>query len=305
MEIESKKFIEQEKHLNGRGAFGRSAPERKEKSVDPIFFLPIKVLAHLPFLTTRARAEARSISVTRQAIELPQLPAAFEGMSIAFLTDLHCSPQTPPDFLARVVEETNRLKPELVLLGGDYTSRGTAYLRPVAEVLGRLEAPRGVYGVLGNHDYWEDPAAVRAALRQSGIVDLTNAGRWVNVNGSRIRIAGVGDLWQDVQDLHAALAGVKESDAVILLSHNPDYAMRLKDKRVGLVLSGHTHGGQIRLPRIGPVITNSQYGRRLVSGLVSFDSFQLYTSRGLGTVIVPLRYQCPPEIALFTLKRKP
>ncbi len=140
-------------------------------------------------------------------------------------------------------------------------------------------------------------------LGEAGVVEVSNAGRWVHLNGSRIRIAGVGDLWQDKPDLRAALAGTQADDVTILLSHNPDFAMRIQDPRVKLVLSGHTHGGQVRLPRIGPVITNSRYGKRLVSGLVPFDSFQLYVSRGLGTVVVPLRYQCPPEIVLLTLRR--
>ncbi len=299
MEIELKKITDQEKQTNQE-----SIRRRREKSVTDWFHLPIRLLASLPLLTTAARVEARSISVTRNEIELPHLPEAFEGTIVAFLTDFHCSALTPPDFLAKVIEETNRHKPDLILLGGDYISRGLDYLRPVTQVLRRLEAPLGIYGVLGNHDYWQDPAAIRAALRQSGIVDVTNAGRWVSRDGSRIRIAGVGDLWQDDQDLHTALAGVQDHDAVILLSHNPDYVMQLNDKRVGLVLSGHTHGGQIRLPRFGPVITNSKYGQRLASGLVSLDSCQLYTSRGIGTVVVPLRYQCPPEIALFTLRSK-
>src|ERR671934_3011263 len=102
-------------------------------------------------ITTRAREEARTISVTQQVIELRQWPSAFDGLTVAFLTDFHCSPLTPRDFLERVVDETNRLRPDLVLLGGDYVTRGTEYIWPVAEVLRRLRAPLGIYGVLGNH----------------------------------------------------------------------------------------------------------------------------------------------------------
>ncbi len=278
--------------------------------LDELVSLPRKAVLELPLVGAGVR-EARQIEVTENSIALRGLPPAFDGVRAAFLTDLHAGPLTPPAFLEKVVHATNRLKPDLVLLGGDYINRGTEYVRPLAQVLGRLKAPLGLYGVLGNHDHVDNPAAVRAGLKQAGVIEVTNAGRWVSVDGSRIRIAGVGDLWWDRQDLDAALEGATEDDAVILLSHNPDYAveyavewaMKMKDRRVGLILSGHTHGGQIRLPRVGALHTNSRYGQRLVSGRVSFGSFELYVSRGIGTALVPIRYHCPPEIALFTLRR--
>ena len=145
---------------------------------------------------------------------------------------------------------------------------------------------------------------MHTALREAGIADVTNTGHWLRTSGSRLRIAGIGDLWEGKQDLGRALDGATSEDTAILLSHNPDYAMCMMDSRVSLMLSGHTHGGQIRLPRIGAVVTNSAYGQRLVSGLISFDTFDLYVSRGIGTVVVPLRHRCPPEVALFTLRRK-
>ncbi len=288
----------------GARDIARGRPHRRlNEGIHALMSLPLQMLVRLPWVTDRAKEEAHSISVTRTVIELRRLPPAFDGMTIAFLTDLHCSRITPPSFLARVVDETNRLKPDLILLGGDYVTRGAKYAQPVAEVLRQLAAPLGCYGVLGNHDCRYDPEAIRQALKQAGIVDVTNSGHWLALDGSRIRIAGVGDLWEDEQDLGAALSGTRANDVAILLSHNPDFSMELADPRVGLVLSGHTHGGQIRLPGVGPVITNSKYGKHLASGLVSFGSFQLYVSRGLGTVLVPLRYQCPPEVALLTLRK--
>ena len=155
---------------------------------------------------------------------------------------------------------------------------------------------------MGNHDHWVDVAAVRTMLTQAGIVDLTNRGTWLRCNGSRLRVAGVGDLWEDRQDLNSALEGTRENEAAVLLSHNPDFAAKLGDKRVKLVLSGHTHGGQVRLPGVGPLLTNSRFGRRWASGLTSVNGFQLYVSRGLGTVVVPIRYNCPPELCLITLQ---
>lgn len=287
------------------GVYRRRRPAwQRGKDLPPFITWPIEALNRLPIMTAGARQEAASLSVTRNVVEIPHLPSSFEGMTVAFLTDFHCGPLTSQTFLERAVMETNRLKPDVTLLGGDYVTRGTAYIGPIVEVLRKLAAPLGSFGVLGNHDYWDDPHAMRLALKEAGIVDLTNSGRWISVDGSRIRVAGVGDLWEDRQDLSGALSGAGEDDAVILLSHNPDYVMGLAEPRVKLVLSGHTHGGQICLPRVGPLLTNSKYGKRLVSGLVSFESFSLYTSRGLGTVLVPIRYNCPPEIALITLRRR-
>ncbi len=274
-----------------------------ENALWELAYLPVKALAQLPVVTASARKEARSITVTRTTIGLRQWPPAFNGLRVAFLSDLHASLQTPCAFLEQVADETNRLKPDLILLGGDYVTRGTKYIKPMAQVLGKLKAPLGVFGVMGNHDYVAGIEMVRSALNHVGIVDVTNSGRWLSVNGSRVRIAGVGDLWHDRQDLDAALAGVRDNDPVILLSHNPDYVMQLMDLRVGLVLSGHTHGGQIQLPGIGPVVTNSRYGSYLLSGLISIDILQLFVSRGVGTVVVPLRHGSPPEIALLTLKQ--
>lgn len=272
------------------------------ESIAELPYIPLAALGRIPRLAMGARAEARRISVTHHIIQARHWPAAFDDLRVAFLTDLHCSPVTPADFLERVMDETNRAKPDVILLGGDYVTVGTDYIAPVAAVLKRLRAPLGVFGVLGNHDYISNPDAVRAALRQAGVVDVTNGGAWLERGGSRVRIAGVGDLWQDHQDLPAALGGAEEDDAAILLTHNPDYAVGLRDRRVRLVLAGHTHGGQIRLPGIGALITNSAYGQRLVKGLVPFDTFPLYVSRGIGTVVVPFRRDCPPEIAVFTLR---
>lgn len=264
-------------------------------------YLPVVFVARVLLNATRFHGQARSLSTTKTTIRLPNLPLSFEGLKLAFLTDFHCSAETPASFLEKIVAATNQLEPDLILLGGDYISEGDDYIAPLGKVLAQLCAPLGVYGVLGNHDFYGDEHAVRAALHRARIIELENSGHWVTRGGDRIRIAGVGDLWEDVQNLSVALGDAGNRDTVILLSHNPDYAMEIEDSRVDLVLSGHTHGGQIRFPRLGITVSNSRYGNRLVSGLIPFETFQLYVSRGLGTVMLPFRHNCPPEIALLTL----
>lgn len=265
-------------------------------------YLPLVLVARLFVNVTRLHGQARAISVDKNTVELKQLPAAFDGLTVAFLTDLHCSAMTPPNFLEAVVDATLALKPDVILLGGDYISDGDEYVAEITRILARLEAPLGVYGVLGNHDFYTDTPLMSAALKRARIVELYNSGTWLKRGENRLRVAGVGDFWEDDQDLTAALGDAGEQDTVILLSHNPDYAMEITDPRVDLVLSGHTHGGQINLPRYGTVFSNSRYAKRLVRGFVNLNTFQLYVSRGIGTVMLPLRLNCPPEITHLTLR---
>jgi hypothetical protein len=139
------------------------------------------------------------------------------------------------------------------------------------------------------------------ALRDYGLTDLTNAGRWLERNGDRLRLAGIDDLWYGRPDLGTALGDATESDACVLICHNPDFLEKLTDRRVGLVLAGHMHGGQIVVPGLGYHRLPSKYGAKYVQGLVKTPYSQVFVSRGLGTVGLPIRFNCRPEIVLLTL----
>lgn len=251
------------------------------------------------------RAEAGWLTVARQTLAVPNLPSSFVGKTIALLTDPHHGPFNSLSFLQSVVEHTNALQPDLIALCGDFIQgRDRAYIHPGLHVFAPLRAPLGVFAVPGNHDHhYGHIRLVRRALRASGLIDATNDGRWVECNGERIRIGGVDDLWHGEQDVDAALGDATEYDACILLSHNPDYAETLTDPRVGLVLSGHMHGGQIVLPGLGHPWLPSRYGSKYLEGLIQAPRTQVFVSRGLGTVGLPLRFRCPPEINLLTLSR--
>ena len=159
----------------------------------------------------------------------------------------------------------------------------------------------GRFSVLGNHDHWESAPASRHALDAAGIARVDNAGTWLERGGARLRVCGVGDLWTDHQDLPAALGDATDRDAVILLSHNPDFAEEVRDRRVGLIVSGHTHGGQVVVPGYGAPIVPSRYGQKYLHGLVRGLSCQVFITRGVGTVTPPVRFLCRPEIVLITL----
>ncbi|MEO2090399.1 MAG: metallophosphoesterase, partial [Gemmataceae bacterium] len=232
---------------------------------------------------------------------LPNLPGAFDGLRVAFLADIHHGPYTELEFVAQVVRTTLALQPDLILLGGDYCLRERRYIAPCFDVLQILSAPLGVYGVLGNHDHWHGLDETRAGMRRAGVEELTDRGVWLTRGAGRVRLGGVDDLWCGRPDLAAAVGDATREDAVLLLCHNPDLAETLTDRRVGLVLSGHTHGGQVIVPgMINPFIP-SRYGNKYSHGRVEAPATTVYVSRGLGLTGLPVRYNCPPELTLLTL----
>jgi predicted MPP superfamily phosphohydrolase len=158
--------------------------------------------------------------------------------------------------------------------------------------------------VLGNHDHWEGARATRLALRRAGVPELRNGGEWLSRPGARLRIAGLGDLMEDRQDLALALGDTTPEDVALLMVHEPDAAESIHDDRVGLVLSGHTHGGQVVVPGYGAPVVFSRYGRKYAEGLVQGPTARVFITRGVGTISPPIRLFCRPEISLFTLVRE-
>ncbi len=245
--------------------------------------------------------EAKWCRLVRRRITLPNLPQAFRGMTLALISDIHHGPFVPLAYVRDIVEIANSLEPDLVLLTGDYVSRHPRYIEPAIEALGKLRAHIGRFAVLGNHDHWESAPATRHALADVGISLIDNTGLWIDRQGERLRVCGVGDLWTDRQDSQSALEDATTQDAVIMLSHNPDYAEALRDPRVGLILSGHTHGGQVVIPGFGAPIVPSRFGQKYLHGLVQAPSCQVFVTRGVGTVGPPIRFLCRPEIVKITL----
>ncbi len=245
--------------------------------------------------------EASWVRVERPTLPLPRLPQAFDGLQVAFLTDIHHGPYVGLDYVRGIVRTTLSLEPDLILLGGDYSSSEAKYIAPCLDVLAGLRAPLGVFGVLGNHDYWHGLDETRAGLKAAGVTEMTNTGVWLARGGSRLRLAGVDDLWRGTPDVPAAVGDATPADACLLVSHNPDVAETLRDPRVGLMLSGHTHGGQVVVPGYGAPIVPSRYGQKYLKGLVDAPVTRVYVSRGLGTVSPPMRFGSRPELTLATL----
>ena len=247
-----------------------------------------------------AFAEPFRLTIERHTILLPRLPPALDGLRIVQLSDLHHSPFTGREQIEQAIAAANSLEPDIVALTGDYVSHEREYAAPCAEMLGRLRARCGVYAVLGNHDHWTDAALVSDLFRAEGIRMLINEGMRFEHRGASLWLAGVDDTMVGLEDLGLALAGSRVDELKLLLAHNPTVLRRAARAGVDLVLSGHTHGGQVawRAERSA----SGRPRRRLLRGLGCRGETQIYVSRGVGTVVLPVRYGCPPEVSLLQLR---
>ena len=260
---------------------------------------PRQIAGSLSRVAKYALDEANSLSLERVEIRLARLPAKLDGLKIVHLSDTHHSPFTSLEHIARAVKISNRLKPDLFVLTGDYVSHDSDFIAPVAEVLGELKSEFGTFACLGNHDHWTDADLVTHLFRGEGINVLINEGIRIEARGASFWLAGVDDYMVGKTDVVAALKGSFPDELKILLAHNPIIFRQAARLGVDLTFSGHTHGGQVKIreeeKRILP-------RRKLSSGLHSRRDSQIYITRGIGTVVLPVRYQCPPEISLIELR---
>ena len=241
------------------------------------------------------------IELTEHRMGLENLPEAFRGFRIVHLTDLHHGLYFPADALSAVVELTNELEPDIVAVTGDFVTRSRNYIEPVAEMLSGLRACSGVFAVLGNHDFRVGADAIARALGKNGIEVLRNRHVTLRRKGQKCYLAGVDDLLYRA-DLSRAMRGIPHGAPTLLLSHNPAIIGEAANMGINLVLSGHTHGGQVKLPLIGCVYGRSEKNMRFKIGRDSLGPTQIYVSRGIGTVVLPVRYGCPSEIPHFVLE---
>ena len=250
------------------------------------------------------------IDITHRPIRISNLPAPFFGYRIVQVSDIHLDEFTEPFFLERIVHSVNQLNPDLVLLTGDFITHGSMTfiagnhaIRRCAEILATLTAPLR-YGCLGNHDVAFNAPLVTQTLAAHDTPLLINRHLPLERNGAHIWLCGVDDPGTSHPDLDLAIPD-NPGAPVILMAHEPDYADAVtyhpKGHLVDLMLSGHSHGGQVRLPFTGPLILPPM-GRKYPEGLYTFNRMQLYVNRGIGTVGLPFRLNCPPEITVITLQ---
>jgi uncharacterized protein len=258
-------------------------------------------------------SESNHPQVTRLEIPLARLPRAFDGFTIAQLSDFHYDDRFSTTPIRKAVEIVNGLHPELIVLTGDFVTvpvlvegnvrRFAEAAEPCARLLKDLRAPMGRFAVLGNHDGGSDPVRVARALRDHGMPVLINRAVPLVRGKDRIWLAGIDDVLEGRPDVALALENIPSAELTILLAHEPDFADEASLTPVDLQLSGHSHGGQVWIPGIGapwlPLLA-----RRYPRGLYKVGNLTLYTNLGLGTIHAPVRINCPPEITLITLRSK-
>jgi predicted MPP superfamily phosphohydrolase len=244
------------------------------------------------------------LAVEHVDVPIRGLPAALEGITIAQLSDLHVSEETSAAHVAQAVALAARERPDLIVLTGDYVTSGQEFIPAAVRAVAGLRAPLGVYAVLGNHDHWSGaPDRLTAGFEDAGIGMLNNAHRRLPVRDSAIWLAGVDDPWLEQADLEHALRGIPEDGLRILLAHEPDFADTAARYGIQLQLSGHSHGGQVRLPLAGHIVVPPM-SRRYPIGLqrVQGTSALVYTNRGIGVVAPAVRFNCRPEVTILRLR---
>ena len=239
--------------------------------------------------------ERHRLGVTEATLPVSGLPPALEGTRIALLTDIHHSALVPAEDVVRAVALANEQKPDLVILGGDYvTAQDRAYVEPVAELLAALQAPLGVFAILGNHD---DDREMPGALARRHMRVLKDEHTRIEVRGAGLELLGIRFWTKEQAKIAQALKGAR--DPVVLLAHDPRRVVEAAALDIPVVLSGHTHGGQIVIPGLGPVAARKF---PVTAGIGSEKNTSLFVSRGIGTVYVPIRINCPPEVAIVTFR---
>lgn len=256
--------------------------------------------AHVPFAFLRklgAHNDVYDIEVTRHEIFIDDLPESHDGYRIAFLTDTHVASLMRRGFYREVVAQVQRFDPHLVLLGGDFVTWNRHIPLMADWLLTDLTARDGVFAVLGNHDYWAGAAEVQSTMESRGVRFLTNDSVKLP-----LQILGIDEMYRGKPDVEKAFAKIDSGQPTIAVSHHPDIIDLLGDRRIDLLVCGHTHGGQIRFPFFGAVVVPSRHEGEYAAGFHRVRNVLMYVSRGIGS-IPPLRILCRPEVATFTLRR--
>jgi predicted MPP superfamily phosphohydrolase len=239
--------------------------------------------------------ERNELEVMRTTLPVSGLPAALDGLRVGFITDVHCSRWGPPEYVSRAVHLLMNERPDMIVLGGDYVTWGDRrFVKPSAEALAPLSARYGVYGILGNHD---DDRYMPAALAAHGMEVLKDARTRLTIKGEVVDLVGIRFWTRKPADIASLMRGA--GGTVVLLAHDPRRLAEAAALNIPLVLSGHTHGGQVVLPLAGAVAAQKF---PVVAGIGRRNRTTMFVSKGVGTVYVPVRINCPPEVAVLTLQ---
>jgi len=290
----------------------RRSPGSKEWGKTPRWRKRLRiVLACLPplffaFLIWGFFIEPNRLVIRPATIQIQNWPAELNGLRIAVISDIHTGgPFIDEKKLQLIVERTNKQRPDLVVLLGDFMSSNSWHSHFVApeitaSVLKNFQAPLGTYAVLGNHDWWYDGNTVRRAFEAQGLTVLDNEVQDLRWKDKTFWLAGLADYWTRPQRIEATIAKARAGEPIIALTHNPDIFPRVPNS-VPLLLAGHTHGGQVQIPFVGPLVASSDRSGRFYEGHYVENGHHLYITTGIGTSLFPMRFRVPPEIVILTI----
>lgn len=240
--------------------------------------------------------------ISETDIFIRNLPERFEGFRITQLTDIHHSRILGIHEVRRVVGLAQQTKPDMFVLTGDYSTSYRRYIEPCAEALSALSAPEGVWAVLGNHDHYTDPELTTRALQRHHINVMNNAHTTLHRGPDSIQLSGIDDWTWNAVNWVRAFSGLKTDTPTILLSHQPIVLDLAQTRNVSLILSGHTHGGQLNFPWLGAPARFATKDLKYARGLFRSGDTQLYVSSGTGVIGLPVRFGVRPEIAVLRLR---
>lgn len=242
-------------------------------------------------------------SITYRNVRVPYLPAALNGLKVVHLTDFHYKPDKDQSLIEGVIQKVNALNPDLILLTGDYIDGHNPDIDPLIDQLKNLEAKHGIYASMGNHDGWANEGEhYRKKFEAIGTGFLINKNTKITINNESLFIAGTDYIWLGKPDPLATLKGIPPLSPLITLVHEPDYFdTMLKHRDHHLQLSGHTHGGQCRVPILNYAPRKVSYGKKYIYDTYQQKDSSIWVSKGIGTTGIRVRFSCLPEIALLTL----
>lgn len=243
------------------------------------------------------------LMVKRISVDLPHLPPGLDGFRIVQISDLHLEPFTTPEQIAETVKMCLSLAPDLIAMTGDFVTHNTDCVGVLGELLAPLQAPCGVYATLGNHDFWSGHDAVVKALKERNIPMLRNETRFIQAEGGVLPLAGMDTRYMGPPGIRTTLAAWQPDQPLVMMMHEPDVADDLADAGVpALQLSGHTHGGQVKIMGMPPLLRRARWGRKYLTGTHAVGPVQLHVNDGIGCIGVPVRIHCPPEVTEITLR---
>jgi len=266
-------------------------------------FIRTGVLGGVSSVVYARYIEPNRLTVTQQEIHIPHLPDALDGVVVAQLTDFHYEPDRQDTLIAEAVTVTNAAEPDIIALTGDFITDDPSVFTPLMTHLSGLKAKHGIYSILGNHDGWHGKITqFQHGFRMAGFEFLHNQGTRIKINGENLFIIGTDSVWSGHVDAAACYRGHRK-EPVLALVHEPDVFDSLTDEHpISLQLSGHTHGGQCRVPIIGYAPIKVKYGKNYIYGEYARGDSRIFVSRGLGSVGLPVRFACAPEVAILTLR---